>query len=69
MKTEIVKFDAPELGAIEKSKADQIRSTFEPMADMLNQFEDAYNSLIEKTKAGIDKAVTDEAKRLRIAIG
>lgn len=35
MKTELVKFDTPELQVIEKSKAEQIKATFEPMAEML----------------------------------
>lgn len=42
MTQKIIKFDAPELDAIEKSKADQIRATFEPMGKMLSEFETAF---------------------------
>jgi len=66
MKNEIVKIDAPELQGIEKSKAQQIRKTFEPMVEMLEGFEDAFNKIISEKK--ITKEVTTRAKRLRIDI-
>lgn len=72
MKTEtleLVKFDAPELNGLEKSKADQIRSTFEPMAEMLADFEESFNSVISESKNGITKEITKKAKQLRIDIG
>lgn len=69
MKTEIVKFDTPELTAIEPSKAEQIKATFEPMASMLLEFETAYNDVIEESEKEITKDVTIKAKRLRIDIG
>jgi hypothetical protein len=65
----IMKFDAPELNAIEKSKAEQIKSTFEPMAEMLSQFEEAYNNVVTEAKKEITKEVTAKAKRLRLDIG
>jgi len=69
MKNEIIKIEAPELQVIEKSKADQIRNTFEPMAEMLTKFENAYNLVLNESKDGITKEVTIKAKRLRIDIG
>ena len=69
MKAEIVKIDAPELGVIEKSKAEHIKATFEPMVKMLSEFEDDYNSLISESESGITQELTAKAKRLRIDIG
>jgi trichohyalin len=69
MKTEIIKFNAPELEAIEKSKAEQIRSTFEPMVEMLADFEDAYESIIKASQKEVTKELTNAAKRLRLDIG
>lgn len=69
MTTELVKFDTPELQVIEKSKAEQIKATFEPMAEMLTEFEDAYNSVIQEAEQEITKDVTTKAKRLRLDIG
>ena len=66
---ELIKFESPELQLIEKSKADQIKQTFMPMADMLTEFEKAYNDLIEEAKKGIDLKLTEKAKRLRLDIG
>ena len=68
MKNEIVKFNAPELQSIEKSKAEQIKATFEPMAVMLTEFEDAYNLVIQEAEKEITKDVTTKAKRLRLDI-
>jgi colicin import membrane protein len=69
MKTEIVKLESPELLSIEKSKAEQIRSTFEPMVEMLSQFENSYNAVISESEKGITGEITAKAKRLRIDIG
>ena len=69
MKNELMKIDAPELQVIEKSKADQIKATFEPMVLMLSEFEDAFNELVQESGKGITKEVTIKAKRLRIDIG
>lgn len=68
MKTNIVKFDAPELQSIEPSKAKQIKDTFEPMAEMLLQFESAYFKVIKESEGGITEEVTNKAKRLRLDI-
>lgn len=64
-----VKLETPELKAIEPSKAEQIRRTFEPMVEMLSGFEETYNEVIEKFKDGITKELTSRAKRLRLDIG
>jgi len=69
METKIMKLEAPELSVIEPSKAEQIRSTFAPMADMLAEFENAYNEVIAESKKEITTEVTSKAKRLRIDIG
>lgn len=64
----IVKFDAPELNSIEPSKAEQIRNTFEPMAVMLEGFEQSYNSIMTEKQNGITGELTAKAKRLRLDI-
>lgn len=64
----LVKFDAPELQTIERSKAEQIKATFEPMAEMLAEFEEAFNTIIIESQEGITKEVTKKARRLRIDI-
>lgn len=69
MTTKLMKFETPELASIEKSKALQIKETFEPMAKMLAEFEDAYNMVIAESEKEITKEVTANAKRLRIDIG
>ena len=69
MTKEIAILDAPELQSIEKSKAEQIKKTFEPMVQMLKEFEEAYNSVITEANEEITKEVTNKAKRLRIDIG
>lgn len=69
MKNEIIKIDAPELNGLEKSKAEKIRSTFEPMAVMLSDFEKSFEELINEAKKGITKEITQKAKRLRLDVG
>lgn len=65
---ELVKFNTPELQGVEKSKAEQIKATFEPMAEMLSEFEDAYNVIISDANTEITKAITLQAKQLRVKI-
>ncbi|HUX57479.1 MAG TPA: hypothetical protein VMV77_10925 [Bacteroidales bacterium] len=65
----LVKLDAPELQVIEKSKAEAIRATFEPMVAMLQEFETAYNSVITASKKEITEELINAAKRLRLDIG
>lgn len=69
MKTELVKFDTPELQVIEKSKAEQIKATFEPMAEMLSEFEERYNKLMAIPLEEITVDLTKEYKRLRLDVG
>jgi len=69
MTKQLVVFNAPELEIIEESKAEQIKSTFEPMAEMLSEFEEAYNNIVAESEQEITKEVTAKAKRLRIDIG
>ena len=69
MKNEIIKIDAPELNGVEKSKAEKIRQTFEPMAVMLSEFEKSFNDILKESNQKITKEVTQKAKRLRIDIG
>ena len=69
MKTQIVKFNTPELSVIEKSKAEQIKATFEPMAEMLSEFEKSFNEIILEAQNEITKDITFKAKRLRIDVG
>jgi len=59
----------PELKAVESSRAEQIRQIFVPMADMLEQFENVYNIIIEESKGEITKEITKRAKRIRLDIG
>ena len=66
---ELIKFETPELQAIEKSRAKQIKDTFEPMVKMLTDFEKSFNQIIEESKKGITKELTVKAKRLRLDVG
>jgi len=67
---EITKYieDAPELKAIEKSKADMISAVFVPMVERLKVFESSFNSIIEESKKGINENLVVKSKRLRIDI-
>ena len=69
MKNEIVKLDTPEMAVIEKSKAEQIKATFEPMAEMLVGFEERYNKLMGIPLEDITIDLTKEYKRLRLDVG
>jgi len=67
--TELVKLDIPELQVIEKSKAEKIKATFEPMTKMLLEFEKAFLEVTSEAEKEITKDVTIKARRLRIDIG
>lgn len=69
MENEIVKLETPELEAIEPSKAKQIKQTFEPMAEMLAEFEKAYNELMAIPLDEMTPELTQRYKRLRLDIG
>lgn len=64
----MVVFEAPELNEIEKSKADQIKAVFVPMAEMLKSFESAYGYIIFQAQKEITGELTARAKRLRLDI-
>ena len=65
----LLKIDAPELKGLEQSKAEKIKKTFEPMAEMLTSFEKSYNDLINEAEKEITEQITVKAKRLRLDIG
>lgn len=69
MKNKILQIDAPELQVLDQSKAEKIKKTFEPMAEMLTHFESAYNELILEADQEITQEITSKAKRLRLDIG
>ena len=60
--------ETTELTFIEKSKADQIKETFDPMVKMISGFEESYGELLLESKKEITKEVTKKAKRLRLDI-
>lgn len=59
--TDEVKEKAPEMSV-------QIQSVFAPMVQTLKGIEAPFNELIEKSKSGITRELTQEAKRLRLDI-
>lgn len=64
----VVNLETPQFKLIEESKANQIKKTFEPMAEMLGSFEEAYNELIKLANKEITEEITKKAKRLRLDI-
>jgi hypothetical protein len=54
-----------ELERIEQSKAEQIKNTFEPMVERLEEFEISFNDIIKEAKNGITEMVILKAKDLR----
>jgi len=60
-----LQLNAPELETIAVSKADSIRNTFTPMANMLSLLEDEYNELIEQSKVEITDSLIDLCRDLR----
>lgn len=69
MSESIALLKIPELESLEKSKAEQIRQVFIPMANMLDEFETAYSQVLAEAKEGITKDVSARAKRVRLDIG
>lgn len=64
----MVKLEAPELLAIDKSKAETIRATFAPMAEMLDKFNEVYQEIIVEAATAITEQVAAKARRLRLDI-
>lgn len=67
MSTELIA-NVPELEGVEKSRAKQIQETFQPMANMLKEFESHYDEVIKMANEEITEEVTAKAKRLRLDI-
>ena len=68
MKSELVKFNTPELGLVEESKAKQIKDIFMPMAIELQQFDGRFQEIVLEAKNGITPELSSKAKRLRLDI-
>lgn len=68
MENDLIVLETPELKALEASKAEMVRQTFEPMVKMLSQFETAYVRITERSKIEVTKDLCVDAKRLRIDI-
>ncbi len=68
MKNEIIKLETPELKAIGKSKAEQIRNTFMPMAEMLSNFENRYRELMKIPIEDMTTELCEEYKRFRLDV-
>ena len=68
MSKELIKLESPELARINESRAEQIKSTFDPMVAMLSDFESAFNEIISEAKTEVNQELIDKAKRLRIDI-
>jgi colicin import membrane protein len=64
----LIKIDNPELSMLEKSKAEKIRSTFEPMANMLSEFEARYNELMAIPIENITPEICSQYKRFRLDV-
>jgi len=68
MENELINLNTNELNGLESSKAEQIRSTFEPMSKMIEGFEEAFNELITESTKEITKETTRKAKKLRLDV-
>lgn len=69
METQIIKLESPELALIEKSKAEQIKNTFEPMVKMLKGFDVAFIEITKEADKELTQETTMKAKRLRLDVG
>jgi hypothetical protein len=67
MKNEII-LNSAELLEIQPTKADQIKQTFEPMVEMLSEFDSEYKKIIKRSKTAITDELAVNAKTLRLAI-
>jgi len=57
-----------DLQLIEKSKAESIKKTFEPMVALIKGFEDEFDEIIAESKVEVTDSLTDIARDLRIKI-
>ena len=60
--------DNPELKILAPSRAEVIKQTFEPMVEMLINFEDAYSEIIAEKETEITPQLVARAKRLRLDV-
>ena len=65
---QLITLNALELDSIEPSRAEQIKTIFAPMTEMLEGFELAYSEVCDAASLEITEAVTAKAKRLRLDI-
>lgn len=63
-----LQIETTELNSLEKSKAQQIKEVFEPMAEMIKNFETVYGELLTEVASGITEELSAKAKRLRLGI-
>ena len=68
MSNVLAKTDVPELKALEKGKAAQIKATFEPMVVMLQGFEDRYNELMAIPLEDLTPELCEKFKRFRLDV-
>jgi hypothetical protein len=68
--TQVIQFDTPELKLVEKSKAQQIKDTFLPMAESLQQYEHQFQDILLEYSS--EEVITPDliarARRLRLDI-
>ena len=64
----LIKLTTPDLLKIDESKSNQIRKVFEPMANMLAEFETDFNAISEESSVEITKKTTVNARALRLQI-
>lgn len=57
---------APEIQALEPSKAKQLQAAFAPMIKAIEAFESRYNEILLKSEGGVDAQLTAEARKLRL---
>lgn len=62
---ELLNLNEVEFTGIEPSKAEKIKKTFEPMVEMLKDFESKYETLISKAENEITLEITGKASELR----
>lgn len=61
-------FQNKDLNNLPKSKSEQIRQTFLPMADKIKEFENIYDEILKESENGITLELTKKAKRVRLDI-
>ena len=67
-KMQVVSIETPELGQLDQSKAAKIRATFEPMAEMLSEFESRYKALMATPIEQMTPELCADYKRFRLDV-